>query len=109
MCGRFHYTSTSGTLNVSIDDAIPEVEAVALLEMAISDALGVHISDVVVSINEDGEITYSISEDTYDNAYSLFNDTSADRFISLVNEKLESTDSTIVLESVTTDNKIEVS
>jgi len=99
---------TTGILNVSIEDSIPQFEALASLEAAISAVLGVHISDVTVSMNDDNTITYSLSKDTYDDVKLILNATSLDSFITLVNANLESSDSSIVVDSATADNEIEV-
>ena len=51
----------SGTLDVTIPDDVSEEDAIAALQDSISDVLGVHTSDVVVTIEDDGTVSYSVT------------------------------------------------
>ena len=98
----------SGNLNITIPEGVSEVEAIASLEKSISDVLGVHSSDVIITIDVDGTVTYSVIGATYAEADAIQNSTAQDNFASRVNADLADSDSTIVVESLTSNDDVEV-
>ena len=101
------YTA-SGTLDVSIPEGVSETEVIESLQDSISDVLGVHPKDVIVSIDDDGVVTYSVTGATYAEAEVLQNIASEPNFAAQVTEDLEENGSTVVVESSTTDEEIDV-
>ena len=61
----------SGTLGITIPEDASESEVITALQSTISDVLGVHVSDIVVSIDDDGVVSYSISSDSYKDAEAI--------------------------------------
>ena len=99
---------SSGTLNVTIPEDVSEEDAITDLEESISDVLGVHSSDVVVTIGEDGTVTYSVSGSSYENAVAILNATSEDSFGSELDSELLESGSDITVDSVTSDDSVDV-
>ena len=62
---------SSGTLEVTIPDDIPQADAISVIQESISDVLGVHSSDVVVSFDDDGVLTYSVIGATFAEASGI--------------------------------------
>ena len=63
----------SGTLDVTIPDDVSEEDAIAALQDSISDVLGVHSSDVVLTVEDDGSVSYSVAGATYAETESIQN------------------------------------
>ena len=99
---------TSGTLNVSIPEDIPKADAILALTESISDVLGVHSSDVVVSIDENGVATFSVAEETYDGVHNIQNMISDPNFATDITHDLHEGDSGVIVESVASHDEIEV-
>ena len=99
---------TSGILGVSIPENIPEANAISALTESISDVLGVHSSDVVVTIDEDGVVTFSVIGESYDDVQDIQSLISDADFASDITIELNEGDSGVVVESATLRNDIEV-
>ena len=99
---------TSGTLDVTIPSGVSDEEAVQGLEESISDVLGVHASDVVVTIGEGGTVVYSVTGASYDDISAIQNKTSGELFASQVDEDLKDNASQVAVDSATADPDIEV-
>jgi hypothetical protein len=96
---------TSGVLDVSIPDEISEIDAINALLDSISDVLGVHSSDVLVTIADDGTVTYSVTGASFEEANTLQTDLSEADFVSQVTENLvESGFDITVASNVANDN-----
>ena len=63
----------SGTLDVTIPSGVSEEEAINALQESISDVLGVHPKDVVVTIDDNGDVSYSVTGTTYAEAEAIQN------------------------------------
>eukprot|EP00493_Phyllostaurus_siculus_P022269 UN22601 len=62
---------TSGTLNVSIPEGTPEADALTALTESISDVLGVHPSDVVVTVDKEGAVAFSVIGESYNDVQDI--------------------------------------
>ena len=98
----------SGTLDVSIPEGVSEADVIAALEESISDALGVHVKDVVVTIDETGEVRYQVTGMTYEEAEAIQTAASDDSFASKVTSLLNDGDSGVVVDDVVSDTEIDV-
>ena len=99
---------TSGTLDVTIPSGVSDEEVVRGLEESISDVLGVHTSDVVVTIGEGGTVVYSVTGASYDDISVIQNKTADELFASQVDEDLKDNASPIAVDSAKADPDIEV-
>ena len=99
---------TSGTLDVTIPSGVSDEEVVRGLEESISDVLGVHTSDVVVTIGEGGTVVYSVTGASYDDISVIQNKTADELFASQVDEDLKDNASQVAVDSATADPDIEV-
>ena len=98
----------SGTLDVSIPEGVSEADVIAALEESISDALGVHAKDVVVTIDETGEVRYQVTGTTYEAAEAIQTAASDESFASKVTSLLNDGDSGVVVDNVDSDAEIDV-
>ena len=71
-----------GTLNVSLPEDIPIEEAFAILEESLSELLNIHPSQIELKLNEDGDVIYVISSDTFDDASTIQTELSTETFVS---------------------------
>ena len=99
---------TSGTLDVTIPDDVSEEEVISALEQSIGDVLGIHPRHVVVTIDDNGDVTYSITGATYDDVQDMQSVTSEDDFASQVTEDLNEGESGIIVDSSVSNDDIEV-
>ena len=72
----------SGVLNVSLPEDVTEEEALEALEESLSELLGVHPSQIELSINEDGDVEYIITSDSFDDASLIQEDLEKETFVS---------------------------
>ena len=98
----------SGTLDVTIPDDVSEEDAIAALQDSISDVLGVHSSDVVVTIDDEGTVSYSVTGGSYAEAEAIQNAASEADFSTQVTDDLVENGSTVTVESPTSNEDIEV-
>ena len=98
----------SGSLDVTIPDDVSEEDAIVALQESISDVLGVHPKDVVVTIDDNGDVTYQVTGTTYDEAEAIQTAASQAEFASQVTSDLSENDSGVTVESATSDSDIEV-
>lgn len=99
---------TSGVLDVNIPFGISNNEAVNSLQESISEVLNVHVSDVIVSIDDDGVVSYSISSDSFDAASSLQDSISEDEFLEEVTSELQNADISMEIESISIGDEIDL-
>jgi len=79
---------SSGALNVSIPAGMSSSEALDSIEQSISNILGVHSSNVIVLVGEDGKITYSVALESYDDAAAMINATQDEDFVRQLDDAL---------------------
>ena len=99
---------TSGTLNVSIPSDISEDDVLTALVESISDILGVHSRNVVVTIDEDDTVTYSITGETFTDAQEMQNVISNEDFVSNVTADLNEGNTGAVVELIAPNDSIEM-
>jgi len=99
---------TSGTLNITIPEGFADVEVIDLLQASISDVLGIHSSDVVVTIDDEGVVTYSASGNTFTEVSVLQQIADQDNFANLVSVDLLESGSDIFVEATSSNEDIEV-
>ena len=97
----------SGTLNITIPDDINEDDVINSLQESISNALGVHSSDVVVTFDDEGVITYSVSGSTFTEVASLQASVEHNDFVNSVNDALRQSELDILLEAISSNEDIE--
>ena len=98
----------SGTLDVTIPNDVSEEDAIAVLQDSSSDVLGVHTSDVVVTIEDDGTVSYSVTGGSYAEAEAIQNAAADAEFATEVTDDLVENGSTVTVESSTSNDDIEV-
>ena len=101
------YVAT-GTLDVAIPDDVPEEEALAAIEEALAESLGVHVSDVVVTLGDDGVVSYQISGSSYEDVAVLQELASESEFVNSLNDDLVEKEIGISVSSIAADPAIEV-
>jgi hypothetical protein len=99
---------TSGTLDVIIPDVLSEEEAITFLQDSISDVLGIHPRDVVITVDEEGNVEYSVSADSYKNAEVIQEVASDKLFASQITTDLSQGESGILIDSAESNDDIEV-
>ena len=99
---------TSGTLDVTLPEGVTNDEAIQFLQESISDVLGIHVKDVIVSIEDDGTVTYSAMGASVDEAEVIQSITSRDDFASQITEDLSENDSNVIVEAARSNDEIEV-
>lgn len=99
---------TSGTLNVIVPEELSQTEVITTLQQSISDVLGIHSSDVFVTVDDDGEVTYSVSSETFTGAEALRDLADNSSFVSQLTDDLIENESGIEVQSSSTDDIIEV-
>ena len=99
---------TSGTLEITIPEGVVEAEVIDSLQQSISEVLDVHSSEVVVTIDDEGAITYSISGRTFTEVLALQEIAEQDNFADLVNANLLHKGSEISVETSVSNEDIEV-
>ena len=99
---------SSGTLNVTIPEELSEADATAVLEESISNTLGIHSSEVEVTIHDDGVVTYTITGESYTEVETLSETTSKPTFVSELDSLLSGGESGISVESGTSSEEVEV-
>ena len=98
----------SGTLDVTIPDGLSEDEAVEVLRESISNVLGVHPKDVVVTIDENGAVDYSVSGANYDEVASVQMIADQNDFARRITDELKEDDSLMSVESSTVNPDLEI-
>ena len=98
----------SGTLDVTIPDDLSEDEAVEVLRESISNVLGVHPKDVVVTIDENGEVDYSVSGANYDEVASVQMIADQNDFATRITDELKEDGSLMSVESSTVNPDLEI-
>ena len=98
----------SGTLDITIPTDVSEEDAIEALQDSISDVLGVHSSDVVVTIDDDGIVSYSVTGGSHAEAEAIQNAAAESDFASQVTDDLVESGSTVTVESSTSNEDIEV-
>ena len=101
------YVAT-GTLDVAIPDDVPEEEALAAIEEALAESLGVHVSDVVVTLGDNGVVSYQISGSSYEDVAVLQELASESEFVNSLNDDLVEKEIGISVSSIAADPAIEV-
>ena len=99
---------TSGVLDLTIPDDIRESDAIDALQDSISDVLGVHSSNVLVTIADDGTVTYSVTGASFEEASALQTALSEPDFVSQVTEDLVESGSDITVSSNVANDDVEV-
>lgn len=97
----------SGALNVTISEDISPSELINSLKDAISETLGVHSSDVIITVGENEEVIYSVVGGSYEEVEQIRNLTSDTNFMSNIIDKLDENDSGIILLSATSNDEAE--
>lgn len=96
---------TSGVLNITIPDDISKSDAIKELQISTSDVLGVHPSDILVTIADDGLVTYSVIGSSFEEANALQNTLTEPSFVSnLMEDLVESTSHITVVSNVANDD-----
>lgn len=95
-------------MNVTIPGDVTESEVIDSLKESISDVLGVHPSDVLVTIDEEGLAAYSISGNTFTEIKTLQEIAEQDDFFDLVNNDLRESGSEVFVEASSSNEDIEV-
>ena len=98
----------SGTIDVTIPPGVSENEAITSLQDSISDVLGVHPKDVVVTIDDNGVVTYSVTGASYAEAEAIQDVTSQVDFASQITDDLNENGSPVTVESSTPNEDIDV-
>ena len=98
----------SGTLDVTIPDGLSEDEAVEVLRESISNVLGVHPKDVVVTIDENGAVDYSVSGANYDEVASVQMIADQNDFATRITDELKEDGSLMSVESSTVNPDLEI-
>jgi len=98
----------SGTLDVIIPEGVLQTDAIISIEESIGDMLGVHPSNVVVTIDKNGDVNYSVTGESYDAMEQIQNVASSTEFASDVTNRLNEKDSDIIVESSISTNEVEV-
>ena len=99
---------TSGILDVVIPDTIAETDAIAELQDSISNVLSVHPSDVIVMINDDGTVSYSVTGGSFEEATALQDALTEPTFVEELTSSLEENGSNISVESNNADGDVAV-
>ena len=99
---------TSGILDVVIPDTIAETDAIAEIQDSISNVLSVHPSDVIVMINDDGTVSYSVTGDSFEEATALQDALTEPTFVEELTSNLEENGSNIIVESNNADGDVAV-
>ena len=99
---------TTGILDVTIPEGVSEDDALLEIQQSLGDVLGVHPKDIVVTIDDNGDVRYSVTEGSYEDAEAIQNIASDADFASKVTAALTEADSEVTVESVTSDADIEV-
>lgn len=102
-----HYV-TSGVLNTSIPDTTPAEDAITALTESISDLFGVHSKDVVVTIDNEGVVTYSVLAETYADIQNIQDSISGIDLASEITSDLDEKEFGIIVESSTLNDDIEL-
>ena len=97
----------SGVLNVTIPKEMSREDAVNALQESISEALGVHPKDVLVSIDDDGLVTYQVSAPTFEGAEALLQKIEEEGFASSVTDELKRGESGIIVHTVESDGDVD--
>ena len=71
----------SGVLNVTIPKDVPEEEALEAIENSLSELLGVHPSQIDLRVDENGDVVYVITSDSYDGASDIQQDLDVPEFV----------------------------
>ena len=71
-----------GTLNVSFPEDVFTEEALLMLERSLSELLQIHPSQIDLKVNEDGDLIYVISSETFDDGSTIQSELSTETFIS---------------------------
>ena len=90
---------TSGVLDVNISHDISETDAINVIQNSISDVLGVHSSDILVTIADDGTVAYSIIGESFEEASTLQTELSEPDFVSQLTDDLAESGSDIIITS----------
>ena len=98
----------SGTLDVTIPDGLSEDEAMEVLQESISNVLGVHPKDVVVTIDENGAVDYSVSGANYDEVASVQMIADQNDFATRITDELKEDGSLMSVESSTVNPDLEI-
>ena len=98
----------SGTLDVTIPDGLSEDEAVEVLRESISNVLGVHPKDIVVTIDENGAVDYSVSGANYDEVASVQMIADQNDFATRITDELKEDGSLMSVESSTVNPDLEI-
>lgn len=98
----------SGILDVIIPENIADSDAITAITESISDILGVHVKDVVITLDDDGNMTYSVIGKTFDDAQEIQNMIASTDFAADITSDLNEGDSGIVVESSTSNDDIEM-
>lgn len=99
---------TSGSLNITVSDDVNEDDVIESLQDAISSVLEVHPSDVIVSIDDEGIATFSVSGSTFAEVSALQSIVEQEGFADFVSNHLEEHRSEVSVESSTSVDDIEV-
>lgn len=97
----------SGTLGVIIPEGVPESDIISSLEEMISNVLGVHSSNVVVTMDDD-QASYSVMGTSYDEMQQILNISSDPAFARNIAMELNENDFDIAVVSLTSNNDVEV-
>ena len=97
----------SGTLDVVIPEGVTEEEALSALQQSLSDVLGVHPKDVVVSIDSEGVVSYQISGETYEEVESVITEVNTEDFIATLSSELAEGDSGVTVSDVSVSSDVE--
>ena len=94
---------TTGTLDVTIPDDIPENQAIADLTTALSEVLDVSEDSITVEINPTtGEVTYTVATEDYDTTSNIQNQLQDDTLVDILNQNTDA----VSIDSITSSEKI---
>ena len=71
----------SGLLKMSTPEDVSEKKALQMIEESLSELLGIHPSQMKLSLNEDGNMNYVISSETFDDLSAIQNEFENDEFV----------------------------
>merc|ERR1712203_1318835 len=100
--------SVSGTLNVTIPSEVSEEEALEALEESLAEVLGVHPSQIELTVDENGNVEYVITTDSFDAATELETEIQEATFVDELNNNVQEEIPELIVDAVDSSEEIEV-
>jgi phenylpyruvate tautomerase PptA (4-oxalocrotonate tautomerase family) len=95
-------------LNVTIPEELSEEEALEVLEESLAEVLGVHPSQIELTVDEFGNVEYVITTDTFVEADDLQKSIDATTFVDELNNKVQEEIPEFIIDDVDSNEEIEV-